>query len=555
MRRTTSRIESLSLFVLLAVVQPVNADAPQVMASTSVSMDILSPSFLEVSGASIGTITINNSNVFDLDNPDENKVLYRFANRAHFTTRQGVIAEQLLFRAGDEFSSQVIEESERLIRSNRYIQEVSIEPIRVDGGVVDINVETSDTWTLEPKLSLSRSGGANKGAIGIKEMNLFGTGMALEAQYKSDVDRDKSLIRFRDRNLGHSRYSLDTILAHNSDGHEIVVQLDKPFYSLDSRDAIGFHFRDDERVESSYDRGERKSEYGQKATQIEVMKGWSKGLVGGWVRRFTTGISYDENRFLEVPSSEFTTALIPEDRRLVCPFLGIEILEDRYEKTNNTNQVGRTEDNFLGTRLSARLGLASSTLGSDRNAWIMEASAQTGFGSSKSSSLLLAANLSGRLEDGVANNASLDVSARYYRRQSDHRLLYVGLSGTFGDNRDLDQYLEIGGDSGLRGYPLRYQMGDKRVQLTLEQRFFSDWYPFRLFHVGGAVFFDAGRAWGDSPFSSSPNDWLKDVGFGLRLGNTRSGLGRITHIDIAFPLDGDSDIADLQFVVSTRKSF
>jgi hemolysin activation/secretion protein len=159
------------------------------------------------------------------------------------------------------------------------------------------------------------------------------------------------------------------------------------------------------------------------------------------------------------------------------------------------------------------------------------------------------------VEEGVGRNVSLGLSARYYRRQSDHRLLYAGLSSTFGNNLDLDQYLEIGGDSGLRGYPLRYQTGDKRVLLTVEQRYFTDWYPFRLFHIGGAVFFDAGRAWGDGPNNSRRNEWLKDVGFGLRIGNTRSGLGRMTHIDIAFPLDGDSDIADVQLLVSTRKSF
>jgi outer membrane protein assembly factor BamA len=519
------------------------------------SADLLTASILDVPGARIGTITISNSNVFDLDNPGEDKALHRFANRVHITTRQRVIAEQLLFQSGDKFSPQAIEESERLIRSNRYIQEASVKPIHVEGGVVDIVVETSDTWTLEPRISLSRSGGTNKGAIGLREMNLFGTGMAVEAQYKSDVDRDRSMIRFRDRNLGHSRYALDTVLADNSDGHEVAVRLDKPFYALDSRDAIGFRFRDEERIESFYDRGERSSEYGQKTAYAEFMKGWSKGLVKGWVRRYTTGLSYDENRFSEVPDSEFAATLIPEDRRLVYPFIGIEILEDRYEKTNNTNQIGRTEDRFLGTRLSARLGLASSALGSDRNAWILDAAAQTGFGSSKADSLLLGARFGGRVEEGVANNISLDLSARYYRRQSDHRLLYAKIAGTFGNNLDLDQYNEIGGDSGLRGYPLRYQTGEKRVLVTAEQRFFSDWYPFRLFHVGGAIFFDAGRAWGNSPVSSTSNKWLRDVGLGLRLGNTRSGLGRMTHIDVAFPLDGDSDISNVQFLVSTQKSF
>ena len=48
---------------------------------------------------------------------------------------------------------------------------------------------------------------------------------------------------------------------------------------------------------------------------------------------------------------------------------------------------------------------------------------------------------------------------------------------------------------------------------------------------------------------------LRDVGFGLRIGNDRSGFGRMIHIDVAMPLDGDSQIDGVQFLVSTKKSF
>ena len=133
--------------------------------------------------------------------------------------------------------------------------------------------------------------------------------------------------------------------------------------------------------------------------------------------------------------------------------------------------------------------------------------------------------------------------------------MYVGLSAGLGTNLDLDQHYELGGDSGLRGYPLRYQGGDKRVLLTIEQRYFTDWYPWHLFRVGGAVFVDVGRAWGDTPVAQTNSELLRDVGFGLRIGNDRSGFGRMTHIDIAMPLDGDGQIDDVQFLISTKKSF
>jgi hypothetical protein len=84
---------------------------------------------------------------------------------------------------------------------------------------------------------------------------------------------------------------------------------------------------------------------------------------------------------------------------------------------------------------------------------------------------------------------------------------------------------------------------------------FSNWFPFQLFNVGGAVFFDVGRVVGRDPLGTQPQGLLKDVGLGLRLGNSRSALGNVLHIDLAFPLDGDSSISNLQVVVETKRSF
>jgi hemolysin activation/secretion protein len=115
--------------------------------------------------------------------------------------------------------------------------------------------------------------------------------------------------------------------------------------------------------------------------------------------------------------------------------------------------------------------------------------------------------------------------------------------------------LLIGGDNGLRGYPLRYQAGLGRWLVTAEQRWFTNWYPFRLFNVGGAVFYDMGGAWGPNPIGTPSQGVLRDVGFGLRLGNSRSALGNVLHVDVAFPLDGDKSISQLQFLVETQRSF
>jgi hypothetical protein len=523
--------------------------------ASNIQAAILTPTRLEAEEAIVGNVTINNGEIFDLHDPEEDKRLYRLANSLHATTRPDVIRQQLLFKSGDQYSSRVLEESERIIRSNRYIQEVSIRPVRIENGVVDIDVRTTDTWTLVPKLSFGRRGGESKVKLGLQETNLFGTGIEIGVAYKSDVDRDSSAIRIIDRHLGNSWYGIEAEYADNSDGYTQLLKINKPFFSLEATGAGGLSYFDDDKIESLYDRGEALAEYRHQTRSHEFYAGWSKGLTDGWAHRYTAGLAYDEHRFSPVATSMAPMSVVPEDRKLVYPFVGVEFMQDRFEKTENLDQIKRVEDRYLGTLVSARLGYAGTAFGSDRNAWIVSAQAKTGFGSSLSSSLLLASGLTTRWEFDGLQNLALDASAKYYKRQSEKRLFYASLSGTYGHNLDADNQLYLGGDNGLRGYPLRYQGGDKRALLTVEQRIFTDWYPFRLFRVGAAVFFDAGRTWGINPVGSSNLGLLKDVGFGLRIGNTRSGLYDMIHVDLAFPLDGDDSIDNVQLVIETKKGF
>ena len=540
---TATRRSLLVGACVLALASPVRAEKPLAVGDLPGALP------------TIGTISITNNDIFDMDKPDENRALYRLANRLHVRTRPDVIRQQLLFTVGDPYSRQAIDESERILRSNRYIQEVSLRPVPRDDGTVDVDVTTSDVWTLMPKLSFSKAGGVSNTAIGVKEMNVLGTGVAIEAMFKSDVDRDSTVLKIVDRNLGQSWYRLATSIAQNSDGHEYGLDIGKPFYSLNSTDALGLSLLDADRIETFYDRGEAASDVRHQGRDVEMLLGRSRGLENGWARRLTFGAGVSDHSYMDSGSTDPELFPLMQDRRLVYPFVGFEIVEDRYDKASNLDQIHRVEDRFLGTRASARVGLAREEFGSDRNAWMLDLHAQTGFGDSERSSLLLAADATTRLESDGPQNLLFGVSAKYYRRQSERRLLYVGLSGTYGHNPDLDQFLQLGGDNGLRGYPVRFQSGDKRAVLTVEQRLFTDWNPFSLFRVGAAAFFDVGRTWGDSPLSDPSDTWLSDVGFGLRIGSTRSGLGRMIHFDVAFPLTGQENIDDIQFLISTHKSF
>ena len=516
--------------------------------------DLPDSAALERDAARIGTIRLEKANVFDLSNPEEDNWLYRLANRWHVVTKDRVIKKQLLFESGDEYSGQRVEESERILRGNTYLYDARIEPVGYENGVVDLVVRTRDVWTLSPDISVSRSGGENRTKFGLEDTNLLGRGQLIRVARVEDVERTSKSIEFADKHLGSSWVSGFFKVADNSDGDLFLLSAVRPFYSLDTRWSAGGTVIADERRDALYFLGDEAAEYQLEREYGSAFGGWSRGFDGGWVRRWTAGVVHDESRFFDVPNPTLPAA-IPEDRKLVYGFVGLEILEDQFETSKNHDQIEQTEDFYMGTRFAATLGWSDEAFGADRDALIYTARASHGFGSLDRNALLLSMSAAGRIESGDTRNAIVAADLRYYRKQSAKWLFFATLSGTAGHALDLDTTVQLGGDSGLRGYPLRYQSGESKLLLTLEQRYFTDWYPFRLVRIGAAVFADVGRVWGRNPLGDEPYEWLSDVGLGLRFAPTRSSTGKMIHLDIAFPLGGESSIDSVQFLLESKRRF
>ncbi len=81
--------------------------------------------------------------------------------------------------------------------------------------------------------------------------------------------------------------------------------------------------------------------------------------------------------------------------------------------------------------------------------------------------------LTTRVEGGAPVDGLLSGSLRYYRPTGSSGVFFAGFTAGIGHDLDADHELTLGGDTGLRGYPLRYQAGSATALLSLEQRFFS----------------------------------------------------------------------------------
>lgn len=555
MRRNSSHAVRSALCIGWLLALP-SVDAQEAAATASVPT-ITTREELEAAGATIRAINITVDNVFDPSNPEEDKKLYRWANKVHVRTRPSVIDAVLLFEVGERFQGRLLDESARALRARGFLAEAVLEPRNYDPvtNTVEVDVRVRDSWTLAPDLKLSRSGGENEWGIGLADDNLFGTGKSLTVSYSSDVDRDETFIGFDDRNVRNSRVELGIVLANADDGHRRELSAARPFFSLDTRWSLGGSVVNSERVNTIYDLGEEVDEFERQIRAMTLQGGWSRGLVGNRTQRWLFGLTSDEHLFFTTPEVP-EPLLLPTDRKLVYPWFGWQLVEDSYREMSELNDMGRTEDISLGLNILATVGFARTSYGSDRNATLLDFSAQKGWEPGGPGRLLLLdLGLSGRDEDTGFMNSKAYFNARYYRRNLEKHLFSVTLNAVTTNKLDAENQVLLGGDNGLRGYPLRYQAGKHLTILNVEQRFYTDWYPWRLLRVGWAVFADAGRVSGRDPRATAPLGTLYDVGVGLRLSSPRSSGRSIVHLDLAFPIDAEPTIDRVQFVVETKGSF
>ncbi len=509
---------------------------------------------LEARGAIIGQIKVRIGDVFDTGVAAEDNWLYRAANKVHINTRPSVIREQLLFKSGDLYNHQQLAENERILRSNPFLYDAEIVPVGFDGQRVDLEVRSRDTWTLRPGFNFGRTGGANRISFQLQEKNLFGFGNEIDVEWRDTVDRTSLIFGFNDPNFLRPFTRLNVTYADSSDGQTRALSLQRPFYSLDTRQAAGLQLFDNLRNEARYELGKNVGEFEYQQEYYEVRSGRSQGLQRGHAARWTAGLSYDRNRFDELPGIA-PAGPLPEDRLLFYPWLGFEWVEDRFRERRNQDQIERTEDVLMGLRAGGRIGLALDAVGSDRDAIILSAYLQHGFDLRPEQSVFVNLSASGRLEDQGLQNGVLSARGRFYWQTTERSKFYASVDTVLTDHLDEERQLLLGGDNGLRGYPLRYLAGTSLALLTLEQRYYSRWYPFRLFHVGAAAFADVGRTWGRDVTGFENTDLLTDVGVGLRLGSSRSSFGNVIHIDLAFPLGGESSIDSVQVLVETKAGF
>lgn len=546
-----SKIPCLYLSFLLLVSGSLAAEPDQPSSSC------VNNSPADQSAETVGDIAINVHPIFDETNPDENNWLFRAVNRLHINTRKNVIQKDLLFKEGDKYNADLIAQSERILRTRRYLNSAAV---TADAGCdkpLKVNVDVHEVWTLVPELTFSHTGGNSSYGAGIRDSNFLGLGKTLNLIHTSNNQRTGNLLSYYDPNLGWADSTLGLGYANNSDGTERMLNFERPFIAVDTHWSTGFGYDNFTREDSLYNAGKEALRFAHEGQLESVFVGWRLNNAPRSAERLLLGYTRSRDDFTSLPDAN--PNLLPADRQFDYPWVEYQHFNNTFIKAQNIQQINRVEDYNLGAEFRLRLGYASGRY-SYSNSYVLESEYQRAFKPSDAQLLTAAISASSYYDSNNFYNGRLQTDLAWHLQDFSRGQFFVGLTMARGLRRFADAPLELGGDTGLRGYPARYQAGDHLQLITIEQRYFGEREWFSLFHMGAAIFYDEGRVWGDTLIPQTQRGQLRDFGIGLRISGTRTGnrdegTHNILHIDLASPLDGDNKISKLQWLVKVKRNF
>jgi outer membrane protein assembly factor BamA len=508
----------------------------------------------------ISAINIRIHPIFDESIPEENNFLFRLANRLHIATDPDVVRNDLLVKEGEVLDENRLIESERILRTKRFFNKASVTTETLDNEQVEVNVDVNEVWTLLPTLSFSRSGGDSQSTFGFQDSNFLGYGKSFTVSRSRSSERNGTLFEYSDPNTGWHQTNLSLVYENNDDGYRHYFSFKRPYFTLSTPNAGGVSYKNYEQQQSVYNAGDKVDTYGRISKEQEFFYGGKFYMSADrHVHRWNIGYSMRKDNFFRV-LDEPNIITLPQDREFNALWFEYEYIQDKYTEAFNVQQINRVEDINYGLQARLRIGYAASMSNNYDNSYQLSGEMTRGFYFNEKHIVLAAINFGGFYDAGQIYDGSVNAAVNYHWKNFERGQFYIGMQGSRGLRLFGDNALVLGGDSGLRGYPDNYEAGDKRYLLSLEQRFYGRKEWFSLFHAGLAVFYDQGRAWGDSLVIQDQDEQLRDVGVGLRFSGTRngsrdSGSHNVLHLDVAKPLDGDSDIDGLQWLVKVQTSF
>lgn len=480
---------------------------------------------------------------------------HRWANWLHITTKIKTLKNETAFFLKDCHKDQEdLEEVERHLRSKKYLRDAKV---TTDDDLKTIKIKTWDNWSLLPTVSFGRKGGVNSYSWGIKERNLFGLGIYAKLESYKNTQRSGYLINSSIPLFQKNNTDLGLRFADNDDGQQKSMFLKKDFVSFQTDYAYNLGFNEILRNDTIFQNGEDQSIFTHEISYKNASYAWLTDNNASYTLRYRTGITQDKEIFSSVtpPIEGLPSDQLPQDRNFLYPWLGIDYVEKEFYKLTNIRLVTQIEDFNTGWQVNGLVGAGDGS--KDNAAWLIwQAQVKKGFSFSNDSLLLFDFLLLGDIYDTRETRLLSRLNAEYFYPLSDRWGLYLNNVTTLSQNQYLDKPVSIGGDTGLRGFPLQYQHGENSVKFTSEIRYYPSINIFKLFDLAGAAFFDSGKAFGDTIVDNIENNWLYSAGIGARFYSPHSSKEhQMIHVDLAFPISDNPDINGVEIRFQVKQAF
>lgn len=437
-------------------------------------------------------------------------------NWFHATTKEAVVARELLFNSSEPYRDARIEESMRNLRSMAIFALVRIVAVATENpDEVGVVVYTRDLWSLRLEQAFNVTTQVNL-QLRLEERNLFGRnkrlGMDLAIVPKTYLLQPYYVAR----RVWGTRLSLSenagiffNRATGKAEGSTLGLTLGEPFYQLQQRYAYalegGYTNQVVRRLQNGTTRVYQPDPDGPRANEAFRQKSATASLMGylrnGHAYKQTLGAGFDyresrvqvisETALPESLRASFREDVLPRQRRELGPALSYDIWMPRYATFVDLATFGQSENVRVGPSASLFLRAPLAAFGSSTNSWVMSGSAG-----------VVVAHWGGLFELRASARAryeaqrTVDQLATLMARAASPvlgKVRVVARGVLEGRKNDTARtFVTLGADNGLRGYASQAFSGQgfHRMLANFELRTLP--IKWHALHVGGVVFYDVG---------------------------------------------------------------
>jgi len=244
---TWSTRNKFNKFIYQLVFRPVETSSPKKEVQNNSNVKLKPKSYKNFEGKIIRHINIETLDPFGYSNADtivrSVNFLSKAGNKLHIKSQHITIRNLLLIRQNQVFDSLLVKESERLVRNQRYVHDVSFFVIATskNSDSVDIFIRELDNWSITADGSFSNS----NVSFQLNDKNLLGLGHESKNNYTWYHNNGKYAYSSNYFIPNIRNTYINTTLHYSMDEFKNYTKsfaVDRPFFSSFTKWASGINF-------------------------------------------------------------------------------------------------------------------------------------------------------------------------------------------------------------------------------------------------------------------------------------------------------------------------